>query len=213
MESTHTNATEATLAQNHAESDNGTVDDNDIETLARDWSEWRFGPDEDQRNGVKEWSREDALKALNLEFWVYHPDRHPDDVADDHDVCDVNDDHPQYDLYKQIQTLIHAHYDEIEAGILDNDSTQGFHDEEIRWAGTETSLIRNTKKQLRDAIAARGSAGGYKNFDGRDMHWKECLPSQAEIMLSPYVDPNGRMHEMIADMVFYLGIGLMSYIN
>lgn len=217
MENTQAIAETAAPAQNHAESDNGIVESNDFEILARDWFEWRFEPDEDARDGVKERSRQDALKALSMEFWMSRPDRHPDDVLDNHDVLDVNDGHPRYDLYKQIQTLIHAHYDEIydkiEAGILDDASTEGSHDVERDWAGTETSLIRKTESQLRDAIAARRCAGGYKNFDGRDMHWKECLPSQVEIMLSRFVDPYGAMHDMIAGMVSYLEVGWMGCIN
>ncbi|RSL93880.1 hypothetical protein CEP52_012990 [Fusarium oligoseptatum] len=205
MESTQNNAKETTTAQGHAESD-------DHETLVSDWFDRRFGPEEDERDGFKEWSRQDALKALRIEFWMCHPERDETDTPYNNPNFTVDADHPEYYMYTRLETLIHAHYDEIydkiEAGTVQDAQNDDSDDEVGGWTGTETSLIRKTVDQLKDAAAAY-RAGGYKKIDGRDAHYKELLPSHEEVMLCRFVDPYGMGHGTISHLIGFLRVGWM----
>ncbi|RSM20313.1 hypothetical protein CDV31_000808 [Fusarium ambrosium] len=184
MESTQTNAKETTPAQGHAESD-------DHETLVSDWFDRRFGPEEDERDGFKEDETDTPYNNPNFT---------------------VDADHPEYYMYTRLETLIHAHYDEIydkiEAGIVQDAQNDDSDGEVGGWTGTETSLIRKTVDQLKDAAAAY-RAGGYKKIDGRDAHYKELLPSHEEVMLCRFVDPYGMGHGTISHLIGFLRVGWM----
>lgn len=168
-----------------------------------DWFTWRFGfLDEDETHAIaKEWCRRDALIWLRFEFNLHDPNRHPDDMLDYLAISDINDGHPQYNLYVELENLINAHYDEIngeiEAGVQDDAQIdEFFDDDEEGWAGKETYLIRKTSSKLRAAYVARLS--GHKN-------WEELLPSQAEVMLSRFVEPYGALHNTTATLGPSLG--------
>ncbi|RSL68929.1 hypothetical protein CEP54_002561 [Fusarium duplospermum] len=204
MKRTKTNAKEDMPIQNHAESD-------DHSNRVRR----RFAFKEGKRGGFKEWGRQDALKALRDEFWEKDPGRDETSRPNNNPNSTIDAGHPDYDLYTRIETLIHAHYDEIydeiEAGII-RDAQNGDPDNEAgAWTGTETSLIRKTVDQLKDAVAAVRS-GGYKKMDGHDVDWKELLPSQEEIILCRFVDPYGVMHATIFRLIAIMGVEWMGSI-
>ncbi|RTE76987.1 hypothetical protein BHE90_008558 [Fusarium euwallaceae] len=204
MESTKTNAKDTMPVQNHVKSDNHC-----------NWVGRPFGFEKNEMHSFKEWGRQDALKALRDEFWKKHPGRDEADKLDNSPNSTINADHPDYDMYTRLEALIHTHYDEIydeiEAGII-RDAQDGDPDNEAgAWTGTETSLIRKTVDDLKDAVAAV-RAGGYKMVDGHHVDWKELLPSQEEIMLCRFVDPYGARHATIFRLIATMGVEWMGSI-
>ncbi|KAI8719554.1 hypothetical protein NCS52_00736500 [Fusarium sp. LHS14.1] len=72
------------------------------------------GDDSDDDDGsTNPWTRENAIKDLQVEFWMHHPNRGPGESAQNCENICVGPDHPGYGLYLQVLGLIDKNYDKI----------------------------------------------------------------------------------------------------
>jgi len=136
---------------------------------------------DDDDGSINLWTREDAIRALQVEFWMYHPDRKPGECAHNCENISVGPNHPQYDLYVQILALINLYYDELD-----------------RQGGS--CLVDDIKRQVKfawDIFRANASLG-------TSDYWTGLLPSRARIMLTRFVvsydDIDGSIAAMLGEM-------------
>ncbi|KAL2675406.1 hypothetical protein Neosp_011590 [[Neocosmospora] mangrovei] len=141
---------------------------------------------DDDNRSTNPWTRENAIKDLQVEFWMHHPNREPGESAQNCENICVEPDHPRYGLYLQVLGLIEKNYDKI--------GSEGDFD-----------MVREIKARVE--LAWNEYHFGYEDS------WAEYLPSRAELMFTRFVVPHDGIDRSIVSMLGDMGCLRMFYID
>ncbi|KAJ3541620.1 hypothetical protein NM208_g4519 [Fusarium decemcellulare] len=144
---------------------------------------------------------------LDIKFWLHHP-RNAGKAIDSNNYA-IKDDHPEINLYYQLHTLIQQHFNEIEAAIAKS-AAKNKNNQAV--SKSETSTTQKVKGQVKSLVNGATIAffnGGYSKHRGKSRHWMAFVPSKAELMVSRFIDPYGRLNSSIAGPISAMGLGCM----
>ncbi|KAH7003975.1 hypothetical protein EDB82DRAFT_532362 [Fusarium venenatum] len=144
--------------------------------------------------GDKQWNRTDAIRYLKYEFWLVDSGSGGSwpSFLKDLDALRIRKDRPRHGLYLELYYLVHKHYDEVEAS-------------DQQMTASDNSTTREARGALRNTVIAWFN-GGWREDQQTVRHQRSLLPSQAEMMVSKFIDPYGDMDGIIVGTAASLGL-------
>lgn len=141
------------------------------------YAAWRTPETGDPR--CKKWTRDDALLALQAEFWWRNPKN--DRKNFDKRNCQIQQDHPALKKYKELESLINW-----------------FYDENNKRNGNGVDIIRSIGQKVRNAWVS------FHSDNSAD--WRKELPTPCEMILDRFIHPRGANFGLVSALTQAMGI-------
>ncbi|KAL5618389.1 hypothetical protein FOVSG1_000611 [Fusarium oxysporum f. sp. vasinfectum] len=164
--------------------------DSDVEefmTGGFDYCYWRAA----KRPGNQR-SRNDAMLALQAEFWKKNPRNRREDF--DIEKCQIQEDHPALEKYHELAKLINQYYDDI-----DKDEVKGHTNK------SKSERIRAVENKVWRAYLAY-EHNGFGMVRGKLTHWRQMPPTTSEMIMDRFVHPYGHGNSAILGYTQSMGI-------